>query len=456
MTERFELLEQLGRGGMGTVWKARDAGTGEFVALKLLHQMYVDDPDYLARFEREVEIAKRIDSPYVVKTIGYGKREAVPYVAMEYVGGKSLREKLKNGGPLGWDEARRIAIQLTSALQAAHTAGVIHRDIKPSNVLLDDEGNVKLADFGISRATDLTRMTGSVTVLGTPAYMSPDGEANEQSDLYALGCVLFEMLTGAPPFEGESQQQVLLKHIRESPNLLRLPSSSRRIVGWLLEKDPKRRPASAEALLAVLQGSSIRGTGQVVPPRSARSRDRWVAAGVMGVAGLGLVGVVAFAAAFLGGDGGGDPADPGQESTTNTPSAAPGDSTPTPSRAASQTATKTSTATPRIPAPTTPTPAPPQKPAIPDVSVAQEAGWITITWKVAPGGIESFTVHHWRLVYGQTVPEAETHLPASARKAEFPAEGGTVHCFTVEAVGGGSGNSTETPQHCITVSDVSP
>ncbi|MCC6265922.1 MAG: serine/threonine protein kinase [Dehalococcoidia bacterium] len=252
MSEQFELMEQLGRGGMGTVWKARDTKSGEIVALKLLHQMYVDDPDYVARFEREVEIAKRIVSPFVVRTIGFGKRDGVPYVVMEHVAGGSLRERIKRQGPVEWEEAKRIAIQLTTALVAAHDAGVIHRDIKPSNVLLDEDGNVKLADFGIARASDLTRMTGSVTVLGTPAYMSPDGEASVQSDLYALGCVLYELMTGAPPFEGESQQQVLIRHIRELPDVERLPFECRNYVDWLLQKSPAKRPPSAAAFLNAL------------------------------------------------------------------------------------------------------------------------------------------------------------------------------------------------------------
>lgn len=293
MSERFELLDEVGVGGMGSVWRARDALTGEVIALKLLHRQFVADPDYVLRLEREVETVRRIASPHVVKVHGYGRLDGVPYVAMEYVAGRSLREQLKAEGPVGWDEAKRIGIQLASALAAAHAAGVIHRDVKPSNVLLDGDGNAKLADFGIARANDLTRLTGSVTVLGTPAYMSPDGDANEQSDLYALGCVLYEMMTGAPPFEGESQQQVLLKHIREAPKLDRLPPQARRLVGWLLEKEPRRRPASATALLAVLQGSSIRTGGAVGLPMGRRGPVVRAAASVAA-----LVGVFA-AGAFL-------------------------------------------------------------------------------------------------------------------------------------------------------------
>ena len=161
MTERFELLTQLGRGGMGTVWKARDAESGEIIALKLLHSLYVDDADYVARFEREVEVSQRILSPNVVRVLGYGKREGVPYVAMEYVDGVSLRDLVRERGSLPWEEAKPILRQIAEGLGAAHGAGVIHRDVKPSNIMVDTSGTVKLLDFGIARAMDLTRMTGA-------------------------------------------------------------------------------------------------------------------------------------------------------------------------------------------------------------------------------------------------------------------------------------------------------
>lgn len=302
MTERFELLQELGRGGMGVVWKARDDDTGEIMALKLLHSSYADDPDYVARFEREVEVAKKVDSPNVVKVLGFGLRDRVPFVAMEYIGGRSLRQHLKDAGPLkSWDDVKPIAIGLTKALEAVHAAGVIHRDVKPSNVLLDADGTVKLVDFGIARAADLTRMTGSVTTLGTPAYMAPDSEASAQSDLYGLGCVLFELMTGAPPFEGDSQQQVFVRHIREDPDLDQLPARARRIVGWLLEKEPARRPPSAAEFLAVLQGTSSvpqpRPSPDAQPkpiPQRRPALVRWGLPAGLAVAGIGLAATVAL------------------------------------------------------------------------------------------------------------------------------------------------------------------
>ena len=259
MTERFELLEQLGKGGMGVVWKARDTETGEIIALKLLHELYVDDEDYVARLEREVEIARRIDSPYVVKVLGYGQQAGVPYVAMEYVEGQSLRELLREKRKLSWDEwgqAKTILRQTAEGLAAVHAAGVIHRDIKPSNILIAKDGMAKLADFGIARAGDLTQMTRTAAMLGTPAYMAPDIETTEQSDVYALGCVLYEMLTGAPPFVSDSSQQVMMRHIREEPDLKKLPPEARPIAAWLLAKDVAKRAPSAAAVAAVLAGSS--------------------------------------------------------------------------------------------------------------------------------------------------------------------------------------------------------
>jgi len=261
MTQRFELLEKLGSGGMGAVWKARDAETDELVALKLVHPHLAEDPDYIARFEREVEVARRIDSPYVVKVLGYGTREGVPYMAMEYVDGQSLRDLLRTDGPMTWEQAKPIVRQVAEALGAAHEVGVIHRDVKPSNILIAADGTAKLADFGIARALDLTRLTGSSTMLGTPHYMAPEGAASPQSDLYALGCVLFEMLTGHPPFEGESQQAVLFKHLRDAPPTSTLPVEARPIAEWLLAKSPDRRPRSAEELATQLALERTRGVG---------------------------------------------------------------------------------------------------------------------------------------------------------------------------------------------------
>ena len=280
MTERFELLSQLGKGGMGVVWKARDTETGEIIALKLLHSIYSQDPDYIARFEREIEVARRIQSPYVVKVLGFGNRDGQPYMSMEYVAGPSLSQLLHERISLPWEEASRIITDVTRGLSATHAAGVIHRDLKPSNIMVDQSGRAKIADFGIARASDLTGLTGAITTLGTAGYIAPEGRYSVQSDLYSLGCVLFEMLSGGKLFEGESMQQIMVRHIREDPDLSSLDSRAIPIVAWLLQKEASARPADCEHLLHVLTG--VTRAPDVAPSRAAlkptsgpEASDRW-------------------------------------------------------------------------------------------------------------------------------------------------------------------------------------
>jgi serine/threonine protein kinase len=191
MTERFTLLSELGRGGMGVVWKARNEETGQIVALKLLRETYAEDSDYVSRFERELELAKRIHSRNVIQVLGYGVRDKTPYLALEFVDGPSLRERLASHGAYSWAEARPLLAQIAQGLADAHAAGVVHRDLKPSNVLIGSDGVAKLADFGIAKGLDLTRMTGTSTLLGTPAYLPPEGPADERSDLYSFGVIAY-------------------------------------------------------------------------------------------------------------------------------------------------------------------------------------------------------------------------------------------------------------------------
>jgi hypothetical protein len=254
--DRFTLIEKIGRGGMGVVWKARDEETGAIVALKLLHAAYADEPDYIVRFERELELARRIHSRNVVEVLGYGVRDGMPYLALQYVDGPTVRQLLADRGPYTWDETRDLLVQIATGLRDAHAAGVVHRDVKPSNILVGADGVAKLADFGIARGVDMTRVTGTSTLLGTPAYMPPEGAIDERSDLYSLGIVAFELLSGAPPFEGDTFSAVLLAHLRTPPELGRLPEVAQPIVGWLLQKDPNARPQSAGELLAVLEGKA--------------------------------------------------------------------------------------------------------------------------------------------------------------------------------------------------------
>ena len=276
MTERFTLLSELGRGSMGVVWKARDEESGSIVALKLLRETYAEDPDYVTRFERELELAKRIHSRNVVQVLGYGVRDKVPYLALEYVDGPSLRERLASHGPYAWPEAKALLAQIAQGLADAHAAGVVHRDLKPSNILIGSDGVPKIADFGIAKGLDLTRVTGTSTLLGTPAYLAPEGPADERSDLYSLGVIAYELLTGVVPFEGRTYQEVILRHVREAPDLEKLQAEARPIVGWLLAKDAAERPQSAHDLLPVLWGQgNIPAQTQPPAPVVASTGSTW-------------------------------------------------------------------------------------------------------------------------------------------------------------------------------------
>ena len=261
----FTLVEEIGRGGMGVVWRARDDETGQVVALKLLRDLYVEDESYRLRFEHELEIARRINSPHVVKVLGYGARDGVPYIAFEFVDGPSLRQLIISHGPYPWVDVRLMLLQLAEGLADAHAAGVIHRDVKPSNVLVDAAGTAKLADFGISRALDVTRVTKASGLLGTPAYLAPEGPVDARSDLYSLGVLAFELLVGSPPFEGGTYHEVLVAHLRRQPDLSKVPAEARPLVSWLLAKEPDARPQSARQLIRVLTGAE----GIPVPPPTA-------------------------------------------------------------------------------------------------------------------------------------------------------------------------------------------
>jgi hypothetical protein len=242
---RFTILEQRGHGGMGVVWRARDEESGEIVALKLIRDASDADSGYLARFAREAELAQRVRSEHVVRVLASGLRDGLPYLALEYVDGPSLKERLVERGPYAWPEGRELLRQLAAGLADVHAAGILHRDIKPSNILLAPDGSAKLTDFGIARGLDLTRVTGPSTLLGTPAYLPPEGFLDARSDLYSLGCVAYELLTGMLPFEGPSYQEMILQRLQGTPDLSRLPPEARPIVGSLLARDPAARPQSA-------------------------------------------------------------------------------------------------------------------------------------------------------------------------------------------------------------------
>jgi serine/threonine-protein kinase len=242
---------------MGTVYRARDTRSGALVALKVLKDDVAEDPELARRFELEANTLRRLDHENIVRLLGYGSDDGAYFIAMELVEGESLAQRLRREGRLPGAEVRRIGIAVAAALEAAHGQRIIHRDIKPGNILLGADGSVKVSDFGVARVLDETRRTRTGTFLGSLAYAAPeafDGRADERSDLYSLGCVLFECFSGKTPFRAETPVKMLELHRWETPDIgaVGLSEPQRALVEELLEKQPRRRPASAREVLAVL------------------------------------------------------------------------------------------------------------------------------------------------------------------------------------------------------------
>ena len=257
---KYRLGELLGEGAVGLVFAARDE-QGMRVALKLLRPELAADRVMVARFEREARLAHDLGTPHVVPILELGRSGGIAFLAMPYYAGGSLALRLRLLGPLGLDEAVDLAAQLARGLDALHARGVLHRDVKPSNVLLDGEGTAALADFGLARASDSTQLTVEGQLLGTPQYLAPEliegREATRRSDVYALGCVLYECLAGAPPFAGRGAAEIGFAHLTEpppDPRLRRteLPEGAAQAVLAALEKDPAERPTTATALARML------------------------------------------------------------------------------------------------------------------------------------------------------------------------------------------------------------
>ena len=221
LNERFRLEEKIGSGGMSTVYRAWDPTLERWVAIKLMHRDISEEPDQLERFRREARAVARLSHPHVVTVIDFGEDEGTPYIVLEYVEGETLKERIRRMGRLPVAEAVAYGIEIGRALTCAHTAHLVHRDVKPQNVLIDMEGRAKVTDFGIARSleVDVPGLTADGRVLGTTDYVSPEQalgkEVTEQSDVYSLGIVLFEMLTGEVPFRAESQVAVAMQHVKE-------------------------------------------------------------------------------------------------------------------------------------------------------------------------------------------------------------------------------------------------
>ncbi|HEV2854437.1 MAG TPA: protein kinase [Thermoanaerobaculia bacterium] len=265
--QRFEILSVLGAGGMGIVYKARDRELDDLVALKMLKRDLWGDPSQLERLKSEIKLARKITHPNVLRTHDFGEIDGVPYISMEYVRGVTLRYMLDQTSRLPYSAGLRLAKQLCSGLGAAHSVGVLHRDIKPENLILEPTGNAKLMDFGIARPID--RMAPGQTqagfIVGTPQYLAPEilqgQEADPRSDLYSCGIVLYEIFTGALPFDGASAMDVMVKHLREEPpppgsRWREIPPALEAAILRCLRKDPGERYRSVPDLLRDLEALS--------------------------------------------------------------------------------------------------------------------------------------------------------------------------------------------------------
>lgn len=254
---RYEIKRELGRGGMATVYLAFDPRFKRDVALKVLPHEFLHDPTFRVRFEREAQTIAALDHPAIVPVFDFGEQDGQPYFVMRYMPGGSLADRLKRG-PLSLAETGQIFTRLAPALDEAHTKGIIHRDLKPGNILFDQREDAYLSDFGIVKLSEATSTFTGTGVIGTPAYMSPEqarGEADidGRSDIYALGAILFEMLTGQTPYKADTPMGLVVKHITEPvPRILDvkpdLPPGCEALITWAMAKNRDERPATASRL----------------------------------------------------------------------------------------------------------------------------------------------------------------------------------------------------------------
>jgi len=261
LSNRYEIMDKIGDGGMALVYSAKDTLLNRLVAVKILREQYANDSDFISRFYREAQAAASLSHPNVVTVYDVGTYNNTPYIVMEYIHGKNLSEIIKSKGRLDPAEAVKIGVQICSALAHAHRHNIVHRDIKPHNILITDDGQVKVTDFGIA-AISSTSITQTGVVLGSVLYFSPEqargNKVDYLSDLYSLGVVMYEMLCGRVPFRGETPISIALKHIQDQPEPPtkinpQVPPQLEKIVLKLLAKRPADRFQSAQELSSALE-----------------------------------------------------------------------------------------------------------------------------------------------------------------------------------------------------------
>ncbi len=264
--ERYEIIEKIGGGGMALVYKARCRLLNRFVAIKVLRPEFTSDEDFVKKFKRESQAAASLSHPNIVSIYDVGLENDIHYIVMEYIKGQTLKELIKQKGSLNIEFATNIAIQIASALENAHSNHIVHRDIKSHNIMLKEDRTVKVTDFGIARAVSSSTITNTGNIIGSVHYFSPEqargGYTDEKSDIYSLGVVIYELITGRLPFEGDTPISVALKHVQEEPIKPtrindRIPKSLEDIILKCMSKDVSKRYCSAGEIIGDLKQSLI-------------------------------------------------------------------------------------------------------------------------------------------------------------------------------------------------------
>ena len=314
LSGRYRLESKLGSGGMSTVYLARDETLERWVAAKVLHREISDQPDQIERFRREARAVAQVSHPNVVAVIDAGEDGGRPYIVFEYCDGETLKQRIDRQGGLPLDEAAAYAIEVGRGLAAAHARRLVHRDVKPQNVLIDSEGRAKVTDFGIARELEQDGLTKTGRVLGTTDYVSPEQAMGQQvdarSDIYSLGILLYEMLTGEVPFKADNLVGVAMKHVNEKiPDVQKrrrdVSSALAAVVERATEKKPDKRYSDMNAMLADLENAlevevarAGRSTGEATTVLdSVPRRQRLVPSRRVSIAGILLV-LAATAAAL--------------------------------------------------------------------------------------------------------------------------------------------------------------